>query len=712
MALQNNEHGAHILLDQAFQTDPAHIAVDDSGDKVAVCEQNVTHIIDTNTGHVRARLEGHAAPVTAAEFRKSDDGRLCVISISEDRRFLVFDLTRQCLVYQSAIISASPFISLAMDPRGTRCAIGSADGKVRVYDMTKDDHRMLRVLDVGALTGLHDRPWQQKRAAKDDLVGSESTETVVITSEPAWKKMLDAQLDLAAEDVQAMSLSDKASRQCPIVALSFAAPGNTEHDAQADADEGDDNGDHHGEDSHGMIIGMSAAGGQRPRPNEWAHMPLRALSLIVGTPSCLLCTNMVNAEVTCALWLESSDPPDASGTAVKAWQVAPVGTVGCMSITHNANSREIRIASAAAFVPCISIVSFQLQSAAAHVHAQSSGAQALFTVTGRADIVASVFPSHAPPAGSILCEERGRSDSDTDSSSTTTSTKGKQTMGGRSMSGGRQSLESIMRTSGVAGNQPVTFHSKIRSSNYGATRPVPLFGASAGTKGGKKPPLVKSASTGSKSSNNSGASGLLSKEYPMASDLPRFRQKDVDAHPALHSAPIRRICFSGDASRLATASSDKTVCVVRTPLRKYAAEGSFLTGHSAPVNTVAWSRDSSMIITTASDRSVRVWSPDKSTCESLLVMDRRKNQYRAGVTKQEEDANPPYACDVRDASFFYMDRCLCVHVCMYVCICVCVYVYKYMMCAMQASFMWTRCLCVLICMYVCIYVCVCMCINI
>lgn len=46
---------------------------------------------------------------------------------------------------------------------------------------------------------------------------------------------------------------------------------------------------------------------------------------------------------------------------------------------------------------------------------------------------------------------------------------------------------------------------------------------------------------------------------------------------------IRRIKFAPDASRLATASADHTLSVLRTPLKRCAGDGAYLTGEHSRV---------------------------------------------------------------------------------------------------------------------------------
>jgi len=153
-----------------------------------------------------------------------------------------------------------------------------------------------------------------------------------------------------------------------------------------------------------------------------------------------------------------------------------------------------------------------------------------------------------------------------------------------------------------------------------------------------------------------GGGGLLGrKSYPAGADAPTKKQVAVETCGGpQHSASIRRLKFAPDASRLATASADNTVGVLRTPLKRLAAEGTYLTGHTGAVNSVAWTRDASMLVSASVDRTARVWSPLKSTAEALVVIDRRG---RGGTTIDEK--NGLLNDEVKHAQFYYMDRFLC-----------------------------------------------------
>ena len=173
-----HDEDAHAALDAAWQQEselssellttdleraPVHVAVDVTGDRLAACVDCCTLIISCCSGKVLARLEGHHAPVSSAAFRS--DHADSVITIGEDRRFIVYDLKAAALVYSSCIVSASPFISLAVADAGGRAAIGTSDGKVRLYDLATPDCRLLHTLDISSATNPQDQPWLHRRYA-------------------------------------------------------------------------------------------------------------------------------------------------------------------------------------------------------------------------------------------------------------------------------------------------------------------------------------------------------------------------------------------------------------------------------------------------------------------------------------------------------------------------------------------------------------------
>ena len=97
-----------------------HLDVSGGGDRLLVSIGLRAVEINTLSGRIEAVLEGHAAPVTAAAFRPAAAGGgrpPSAVTVSEDRRFIVYDLVKPGILFQSPIVSSSPFIALAMQAR-------------------------------------------------------------------------------------------------------------------------------------------------------------------------------------------------------------------------------------------------------------------------------------------------------------------------------------------------------------------------------------------------------------------------------------------------------------------------------------------------------------------------------------------------------------------------------------------------------------------
>jgi WD40 repeat protein len=141
------------VLNDALDGIPIGVDLNRTNDSLITCVDLHALVISLQTGRITARLEGHTAPVTAAAFRH--DRERSAVTISEDRRFIVYDLASSSVLFQSAIFSPHPFVCLTMhtEPGGTCCAIGSSDGRVRVFDLATPGCRQVHAVDVSALTG-------------------------------------------------------------------------------------------------------------------------------------------------------------------------------------------------------------------------------------------------------------------------------------------------------------------------------------------------------------------------------------------------------------------------------------------------------------------------------------------------------------------------------------------------------------------------------
>ncbi|XP_047714961.1 WD repeat-containing protein 27 isoform X3 [Prionailurus viverrinus] len=104
----------------------------------AVCAGNKIFMLDTESRSTLAVLEGHRGPVTAAEFCPWQTH--IIISVSEDRSFKVWDHHAGSPLYSSAVLTASPLLSLLVDEKSQQLVAGCADGQLWVFSLVERHH--------------------------------------------------------------------------------------------------------------------------------------------------------------------------------------------------------------------------------------------------------------------------------------------------------------------------------------------------------------------------------------------------------------------------------------------------------------------------------------------------------------------------------------------------------------------------------------------
>jgi len=110
------------------------ICFDNSCNKIAIASDNKIIIVSSHKTSHEGSLEGHHAPVNDIKFCPHYSSTL--VSISDDRTFCVWDTREFSLVYRSSIITSSPLISIDMNYLCPHFIIGSADGIIKLFDLT------------------------------------------------------------------------------------------------------------------------------------------------------------------------------------------------------------------------------------------------------------------------------------------------------------------------------------------------------------------------------------------------------------------------------------------------------------------------------------------------------------------------------------------------------------------------------------------------
>ncbi|XP_009864079.1 PREDICTED: WD repeat-containing protein 27, partial [Apaloderma vittatum] len=113
-----------------------HVRFSPDDQQVAVCAGNQIYVLSAKNEDILAELDGHLAPVTAAEFCPWEKSML--ISVSEDRTFKVWDYSTGKLIYQSGVLTAVPLLSLLIDEENKQIVTGCAEGQLWVFSLISD----------------------------------------------------------------------------------------------------------------------------------------------------------------------------------------------------------------------------------------------------------------------------------------------------------------------------------------------------------------------------------------------------------------------------------------------------------------------------------------------------------------------------------------------------------------------------------------------
>ncbi|KAM9259091.1 LOW QUALITY PROTEIN: WD repeat-containing protein 27 [Cariama cristata] len=113
-----------------------HVRFSPDDQQVAVCAGNWIYMLSAKNEAILAQLDGHLAPVTAAEFCTWEKSML--VSVSEDRTFKVWDCSTGQLIYQSGVLTAFPLLSLLIDEENKQIITGCAEGELWIFSLISD----------------------------------------------------------------------------------------------------------------------------------------------------------------------------------------------------------------------------------------------------------------------------------------------------------------------------------------------------------------------------------------------------------------------------------------------------------------------------------------------------------------------------------------------------------------------------------------------
>ncbi|XP_052766910.1 WD repeat-containing protein 27-like [Mya arenaria] len=572
----------------------AHLALSPDDSRIAACVGAEIVILLAQRECSVAVLEGHDGAVTAAEFCPHYTATL--VTISEDRTFKVWDVSELVLVYQSPILTASPFLCLTMSFTEPRVSIGAADGMVRVIDLTDGNgFRCLHQVDAEKIIN-------RQREHRHITHEQDTTGPVKVSSRPVWRQPVQAGVGAGGEE------SPRVEAGTAVLAMYFSAPPmqpcppstNTTHLPFL-----------HNQSSIVSDLLTSS--------------PL----LLVGTTAGFLVLNAGSLDLLEHIdFQEPLQHPDSIETNAKVLNAA--GSI----IFGQGADQMLWCVVGSPFENVVHILKWKQSSPGRDT---SPRPQSCDRDGARGDIhgITSMNSPNSLSASkqsieiTVLSTASLLEDSPLRADMTPKQKDNKDKK--------PRDFVSHQKKGVITGNQPLTFKTKIKSSGYTAQPRTTMF----------KPQTSFSAKS-SRTPPKSNAKQRVAGEYPMQANPPQHLNMKTDV--AERPTPVNALAISDGGQSLACALANKSALIFPIPMsNKKASSSSSYTGHNHVVSSVSWSHCGSRLITASSDRTACVWLWSQS--EPALTFDR---QIKSNAPVHKE--NPAFSKEIQSAQFYFMDK--------------------------------------------------------
>ncbi|TMW63448.1 hypothetical protein Poli38472_002389 [Pythium oligandrum] len=602
-------NASKTVMVEKLPAEPSCVAFDHTGTLLAVaCERDVEVRI-IHSREIFVTLEGHIARVTKCEFHPLRHHLL--FTCSEDRTFKIWDLAAKALLFQSAVLSAFPILSLALNPVTGDACLGFGDGSLKIFTVHENFAREHATLNVETFM----RRQLRRRQRQDDIQEVLRESPNVISALPPWARSERAQ---ETAQIQAIvtgassvrkNYSDVSDRRRPIVlpseenAIEIACPVLGMRYLCVDVLNG-------GRD-HDSTPAFNAHGEQELLDREQF--------ILVAVPSHLLSINAFSYEIA----------------VLKDFQT-PFSTFDAVAVAkelsfHTAEGSDFMFCGVvSAFLPCFTMVSTSLR------HDRTGDVEE--------------EPTDMPPSSNQIAE-------DTDRRPKTASSSPFKRIS--MIATGPPPPESVLNLPPLSvrkpspkpskkaiQDKPITFRTRIKSSGYGT---APAFSAT----GTRRTSIAerRTSATATTIKVKTSVESFL-KEYPMQCGLlQHFQPKHALPPKTLHQGAIHHIEYSADAKWLASSGNDKLAIASKLPFSRFQGEGNVLAGHDHAVRAIHWSHNNQMVLTTSSDKTTRLWLTDSDVAS--LTFHGTTPSPSSGSISSAKKALPH---DVVDAMFFYMDK--------------------------------------------------------
>ncbi|KAI8907475.1 WD40-repeat-containing domain protein [Powellomyces hirtus] len=609
----------------------AHLCLDVGDNWIAACIDDAVHVIEVETLHTVV-LQGHLGKVTASAFFVSSsttpNAHEWLLSISEDRTFKVWDIANTCCLYQSAILSPSLLTSIAMST--SRFCIGSEDGKLRFHEWVPRrgnpcEPRCLKTVDI---------PHVLDQTAKAlDAASSARKEPLITYVNSDGSHRFDNTTAEMEEKADRIDYSNV------IIALNYSTIATGWHDRKRRSDDEDGS-----VKNIRLIVGcVSGVIVMNPATYEILHhfqyaddMELAgayAISRSCSIPRrCMVVTgNGFSGTINVLSLTEHAEKElDNAGDDAFAMADMPLDAVVSAAAAEHVRGDWYKNVYRDCMVELskLGIRSIEDLSAAGSIEYPLSiptyVQKALKDVCGKSGLAPGILGFPAPTScvydmkSPIRPKERKR-EAIQDRRTHTKVTPKKP------------------NKQGALIDQPVTFHSKVKSSGY------------ISSPRGKNKPVARKLITGKQRS----CVTLVEKDAVV---------KSIKLFPSVnHGGSITSLEFSPSGLALATSSVDRSVRYHRPLSTEDTTKA--LIGHNGPVTNVTWSTlrtgvFNQLMLTASMDGSARLWTVLQA--EPLLEFRHSANTTtRPSISSRKTSTTTPprvIHSDVLNARFYYQDR--------------------------------------------------------
>ncbi|XP_044070610.1 WD repeat-containing protein 27 isoform X3 [Siniperca chuatsi] len=166
--------------------------------------------------------------------------------------------------------------------------------------------------------------------------------------------------------------------------------------------------------------------------------------------------------------------------------------------------------------------------------------------------------------------------------------------------------------------QPLVFHSKVKSSGYTSAPRSIMFSP--------KTNIQKNPSSKKTTRNTS----LLLRDYPADSAAPTVPH----IHLIIGKKPVYCLQYSGDGKQILCGLGDSSVLMYKSSLT---GNPTVYTGHEKPVSSVSWSLNRQWWLSASEDQSLRIWT--HGSPEPAVIM-----------------GDSMFSKPIRSAQFYYLDK--------------------------------------------------------